>query len=151
MKPREYCCCAVPLVKAGIYTTLTEQFVVAVVVGTLSVATPSSKHKFPPVALRSLTLTFQVVGAATPSFAPALFAAVCYVAAAIQILGFLGVAQVRTPFHRISLLSHKHRTNQSCIADTPLSTQVQLSQCSPSLLLGLSFLPLVTPPPNQNV
>lgn len=43
MKPREYCCCAIPLVNPGIYATLTEQFVLGVVVGTLSVATPSSE------------------------------------------------------------------------------------------------------------
>jgi hypothetical protein len=76
MKPREYCCCAVPLINAGIYATLTEQCVVGIVVGTLSVATPS------------------IVGAVTPSFAPALLAAFCYAAAALQILGFLGVARV---------------------------------------------------------
>lgn len=49
MKPREYCCCAIPLINAGIYATLTEQFVVAIVVGTLSVATPSSKRSPHPV------------------------------------------------------------------------------------------------------
>lgn len=48
MKPREYCCCAVPLINAGIYATLTEQFAIAIVVGTLSVATPSSKHPAHP-------------------------------------------------------------------------------------------------------
>lgn len=42
MKPREYCCCAIPLINAGIYATLTEQFAIAVIVGTLSIATPSS-------------------------------------------------------------------------------------------------------------
>jgi hypothetical protein len=94
MKPREYCCCAVPLINAGIYATLTEQCVVGIVVGTLSVATPSSKHPSPPRVLRSLTPTVQVVGAVTPSFAPALLAAFCYAAAALQILGFLGVARV---------------------------------------------------------
>lgn len=75
MKAREYCCCAIPLVKAGIYTTLIEQFALGIIIGTLSVGTPS------------------IVGAATPSYAPALLAAVCYVGAAIQVLGFLGVFQ----------------------------------------------------------
>ncbi|KAI9572895.1 hypothetical protein HD554DRAFT_2014168 [Boletus coccyginus] len=82
MKPREYCCCAIPLINAGIYATLTEQFVIAIVVGTLSVATPS------------------IVGAATPSFAPALLAAFCYVAAAIQVLGFLAVAREKPIMYR---------------------------------------------------
>ncbi|KAG2120994.1 uncharacterized protein F5147DRAFT_663942 [Suillus discolor] len=75
MKAREYCCCAIPLVKAGIYTTLIEQFSLGIIIGTLSVGTPS------------------IVGAATPSYAPALLAAVCYVGAAIQVLGFIGVFQ----------------------------------------------------------
>ncbi|KAG6334291.1 hypothetical protein ID866_4788 [Astraeus odoratus] len=61
MKPREYCCCAIPLVNPGIYATLTEQFVLGVVVGTLSVATPSR--------------------------------------AAVQVFGFLGVAQVHKSRH----------------------------------------------------
>jgi len=75
MKAREYCCCAIPLVKAGIYTTLIEQFSLGIIIGTLSVGTPS------------------IVGAATPPYAPALLAAVCYVGAAIQVLGFIGVFQ----------------------------------------------------------
>ncbi|KAH7883672.1 hypothetical protein F5I97DRAFT_1929922 [Phlebopus sp. FC_14] len=82
MKPREYCCCAIPLVNGGIYATLTEQFVLATVVGTLSVATPS------------------IVGAATPSFAPWLLAIFCYVAAAVQVLGFIGVAQEKATLYR---------------------------------------------------
>lgn len=39
---KEYCCCAIPLLNAGIYTTLIEQFVVAITVGILSLVTPSS-------------------------------------------------------------------------------------------------------------
>ncbi|KAI6153519.1 hypothetical protein BKA82DRAFT_340541 [Pisolithus tinctorius] len=88
MKPREYCCCAIPLVNPGIYTTLTEQFVLGIVVGTLSVATPS------------------IVGAATPSVAPWLFAIICYVGAAIQILGFLGVAQEKPILYRRYVTLH---------------------------------------------
>ncbi|KAI0002033.1 hypothetical protein BJV77DRAFT_970784 [Russula vinacea] len=75
MKPREYCCCAIPVINVGIYLTLTEQFVLGIVAGTLSIATP------------------QIVGAATPSFARWIFAAVCYVGAMIQVLGFIGVAK----------------------------------------------------------
>ena len=44
MKPRDYCCCAIPLVNAGIYTLLVEQFVAALLVGILSVGTPESEH-----------------------------------------------------------------------------------------------------------
>ncbi|KAI6162258.1 hypothetical protein EDD17DRAFT_1479240 [Pisolithus thermaeus] len=88
MKPREYCCCAIPLVNPGIYATLTEQFVLGVVVGTLSVATPS------------------IVGAATPSVAPWLFAIICYVGAAIQILGFIGVAQEKPILYRRYVTLH---------------------------------------------
>ncbi|KAG1826022.1 uncharacterized protein BJ212DRAFT_319144 [Suillus subaureus] len=73
MKAREYCCCAIPLVKAGIYATLIEQFSLGIIIGTLSVGTPS------------------IVGAATPSYAPLLLAIACYVGVAIQVLGFIGV------------------------------------------------------------
>jgi len=82
MKPRDYCCCAIPTVNTGIYAVLTEQLVLGVAAGTLSIATPS------------------IVGAATPSFAKWIFAIVCYVAAAIQILGFLGVAKDSTIVYR---------------------------------------------------
>ncbi|KAL4071007.1 hypothetical protein J3A83DRAFT_4373180 [Scleroderma citrinum] len=88
MKPREYCCCAIPLVNPGIYATLTEQFVLGIVVGTLSVATPS------------------IVGAATPSFAPWILGIVCYVAAAVQVLGFLGVAQEKAIMYRRYVTLH---------------------------------------------
>jgi hypothetical protein len=46
MKPREYCCCAIPLVNAGIYATLTEQFTLGILVGTLLVSTPSSRYRY---------------------------------------------------------------------------------------------------------
>ncbi|KAG6842587.1 hypothetical protein C0991_000113 [Blastosporella zonata] len=75
MKPRDYCCCAIPIVNAGIYTTLITQFTTATVVAVLSVATPS------------------IVGAATPSFAAWVLAALCFAAAAVQLLGFIGVAR----------------------------------------------------------
>lgn len=44
MKAREYCCCAIPLVNAGIYLTLTEHVFVSLLVGIVSVATPSSEY-----------------------------------------------------------------------------------------------------------
>jgi len=88
MKPRDYCCCAIPTINAGIYTILTEQFVLGIVAGTLSVATSS------------------IVGAATPSFAKWIFAIVCYVAAAIQILGVLGVAREKPILYRRYVTLH---------------------------------------------
>lgn len=80
MKPREYCCCAVPVANAGIYAVLTEQLVLGILLGILSVATPS------------------IVGAATPSFAPWIFGVVSFIAGAVQLLGFIGVAREK---HRL--------------------------------------------------
>ncbi len=42
MKPRDYCCCAIPVINVGIYSTLAEQFALGIIAGTLSVATPQS-------------------------------------------------------------------------------------------------------------
>jgi len=88
MKPREYCCCALPLINAGIYAALTEQFVAAFVAGILSMATPS------------------IVGAATPSFASWLFGIVCLVTAALQLLGFIAVAKEKSILFRRYLSIH---------------------------------------------
>ncbi|EIW86640.1 hypothetical protein CONPUDRAFT_148710 [Coniophora puteana RWD-64-598 SS2] len=88
MKPRDYCCCAIPLVNPGIYTTLTEQFLLALIVGTLSVSTPV------------------IVGAATPSFAKWILAVVCYVGAVIQVLGFMGVKQEKATLYRRYVTLH---------------------------------------------
>jgi hypothetical protein len=44
MKPRDYCCCAIPIINAGVYATLAEQFVLGLLVGVLSVGTPSSQY-----------------------------------------------------------------------------------------------------------
>lgn len=82
MKPRDYCCCAIPTVYAGIYATLIEQFTLGVVAGTLSIATP------------------QIVGAATFSAAKWIFAIICYVGAAIQVLGFISVYKERPIMYR---------------------------------------------------
>jgi len=87
MKPREYCCCAIPVIYTGIYTTLTEQFVLGIVAGVLSVGTPS------------------IVGASTPSFAKWLFAIICWVGAALQLLGFAAVRNEKpTMFRRYTTL-----------------------------------------------
>jgi len=45
MPAREYCCCAIPIVNAGIYAALLEQLAFGVVAGTLSVATTSSMFR----------------------------------------------------------------------------------------------------------
>jgi hypothetical protein len=88
MKAREYCCCAIPLVKAGIYSTLIEQFSLGIIIGTLSIGTPS------------------IVGAATPSYAALLLAIACYVGAAIQVLGFIGIFKEKhTLFRRYAQLN----------------------------------------------
>lgn len=42
MKPRDYCCCAIPIVNAGVYATLLEQLVAGAVIGVLALATPDS-------------------------------------------------------------------------------------------------------------
>jgi len=88
MKSRDYCCCAIPTVNAGIYSVLTEQLVLGIVAGTLSIATPS------------------IVGAATPSFAKWIFTIACYVAAAVQVFGFLGVARESTIIYRRYVTLH---------------------------------------------
>jgi len=88
MKAREYCCCAIPLINAGIYFTLIEQFILGILVGILSVATPS------------------IVGAVTPSFAPWVLGIICFVAGAIQVLGFIGVAQEKSILFRRYISLH---------------------------------------------
>ncbi|KAH9849722.1 hypothetical protein C2E23DRAFT_736696 [Lenzites betulinus] len=88
MKPREYCCCAIPVVYAGIYTALFEQLILGAVAGTLAIATPS------------------IVGASTPSYAKGIFAAVCYVGAAVQLMGIFAVRQERPIFFRRYVTLH---------------------------------------------
>lgn len=85
---RDYCCCAIPIINFGIYATLVEQFVVAAVAGTLAIGTPS------------------IVSYNAPSFGPLIFAAACYVLAAVQIFGFVAVHKQKaalfgryTPLH----------------------------------------------------
>lgn len=93
-KGREYCCCAIPLVNAGIYLTLTEQLFGSLLVGILSVATPSSEYyNFGYLSLYA-DYIFQVVGASTPSIAPVILAILCFVITVVQVLGFIGVAKV---------------------------------------------------------
>lgn len=61
---------------------MVEQFALGIIAGSLAVATP------------------HIVGASTPSFASAIFAAICYVGAALQLLGFFGVMQERSTLFR---------------------------------------------------
>ncbi|QRW05977.1 hypothetical protein RhiLY_11294 [Ceratobasidium sp. AG-Ba] len=82
MKLHEYCCCAIPILNVGIYTVIGEQFILAVVAGTLSIATPF------------------IVGASVPSFAPWLLAIACYVVAGVQTLGFIGVFKEKAGLFR---------------------------------------------------
>ncbi|EJF67029.1 hypothetical protein DICSQDRAFT_131301 [Dichomitus squalens LYAD-421 SS1] len=88
MKPRDYCCCAIPVVYAGIYIALLEQFVLGVTAGVLSIATTD------------------IVGASTPSFAKWLFAIICWIAAGVQIFGFVAVRQERPIFYRRYVTLH---------------------------------------------
>ncbi|KAI0800893.1 hypothetical protein C8Q74DRAFT_1314298 [Fomes fomentarius] len=88
MKPREYCCCAIPIIYAGIYATILEQLVLGVVAGTLSIATPS------------------IVGASTPSFAKWIFAVIAWTVGAVQVLGLVAVRQERPVFYRRYITLH---------------------------------------------
>ncbi|KAG9094689.1 hypothetical protein FS749_012006 [Ceratobasidium sp. UAMH 11750] len=82
MKLHEYCCCAIPILNVGIYTVIGEQFVLGVVAGTLSIATPF------------------IVGASIPSFAPWLLAISCYIVAGVQSIGFIGVFKEKAGLFR---------------------------------------------------
>lgn len=45
MKTREYCCFAIPLVNTGVYLTLLEQVFMSLLVGLISLETPSSEYQ----------------------------------------------------------------------------------------------------------
>lgn len=144
MKPREYCCCAIPLVNAGVFSVLVEQLVASVIAGTLAIATPSSMS-FIHVPEHPFTAYPTVVGAATPSFAKWIFAIVCYVAAAIQVFGFMGVAQVST-IHKVrskelAFIVYSRKRPFSIDA-TLLCTSWLPWQCLPLPQLGLLSLRL---------
>ena len=98
MKPREYCCCAIPIVTAGIIAVLLEQLVLGILAGTLSIATPSSMYSWQTCSFIETDLPCNlVVGAVTPGAAKWIFAIVCYIGAGIQVLGFIAVSKVSTP------------------------------------------------------
>ena len=126
MKPRDYCCCAIPVVNVGIYSTLTEQFVLGILAGTLSISTSQSNSLpyFSPFVTHTCCL---VVGAsATPSSARWIFAVICYVGAIVQVFGFIGVAQVHIHScpHQYPwpLIINAHRRNPLHLEDTLLYT-----------------------------
>ncbi|GJJ09616.1 hypothetical protein Clacol_003839 [Clathrus columnatus] len=84
---RNYCCCAIPLLNAGIYITLTEQLVVAITAGILTFATPA------------------LVGVSIPGFAPTIFGILCFIVAAVQLIGYFGVIrESTTAFRRYTTL-----------------------------------------------
>jgi len=87
-KGREYCCCAIPLVNYGIYITLVEQSVLGIVIGALSLATPS------------------IVGSATPSFSSLIFGVIAFFAAGVQVLGFIGVWRENISIYRRYVTIH---------------------------------------------
>jgi len=68
--------------------TLLEQFILGILVGVLSLATPS------------------IVGAATPSFAPCVLGIISFSAAGMQILGFIGVSKEKTVTFRRYVTLH---------------------------------------------
>ncbi|KAG7099296.1 hypothetical protein E1B28_001154 [Marasmius oreades] len=88
MKPREYCCCAIPVINAGIYATMIEQFLAGILVGILSISTP------------------HIVGSAMPSFAALVLAIVCFVMAGLQVLAVIGVAREKPTLFRRYLTLH---------------------------------------------
>ncbi|THU98236.1 hypothetical protein K435DRAFT_721026 [Dendrothele bispora CBS 962.96] len=88
MKPRDYCCCAIPTVNAGIYLTLLEQMALGVLVGVLSMAAP------------------EIVGSSVPMMVVIIFGILCFAAAGLQLLGFIGVATERPILFRRFLSLH---------------------------------------------
>ncbi|KAF9470401.1 hypothetical protein BDN70DRAFT_998951 [Pholiota conissans] len=90
---RDYCCCAIPMVNAGIYATLLTQTAAGILVGTLSIATPS------------------IVGASTFSSAKWILAIIAYIAAGVQLFGFLGVSRENTGLYNRYVTLHSLTTS----------------------------------------
>jgi len=76
------------MVNTGIYAALIEQTALGILVGTLSIATPS------------------IVGASTPSFAKWILGIIAYAGAGIQFLGFLGVSREKPILFRRYVTLH---------------------------------------------
>ncbi|OXH25272.1 hypothetical protein J008_05396 [Cryptococcus neoformans] len=81
-----YCCCAIPLVNAGIYTVIGEQAVLGAAIGIVVFATPD------------------IVGASFPSFGGDIFAVICFIVAAFQPIGFIGVLREKTSTFKVYTL-----------------------------------------------
>jgi len=79
---KEYCCCAIPLVNAGVYLALITNLVLGLTAGILALATPS------------------IVGAAVPAFTAWIFAIVAFVTGGIQILGLIAVYKEKSILYR---------------------------------------------------
>ncbi|WWC68093.1 uncharacterized protein I206_102014 [Kwoniella pini CBS 10737] len=79
----KYCCCAVPLVNAGIYIVLSEQALLSLAIGIVVFATPD------------------VVGASFPAIGGIIFAILCFVIAAVQPIGFIGVLREKTSTFKV--------------------------------------------------
>jgi len=79
----DYCCCAIPILNVGAYAVLSEQFVLGILLGTLSFSTPS------------------LVGAAVPfKFAYLILCGIGYLFAAIQLVGFIGIFKEKANLFR---------------------------------------------------
>jgi len=79
----DYCCCAIPVLNFGAYLTLTEQFVLGILLGTLSFSTPS------------------LVGAALPfKYSYFILCGLGYLFAAVQLVGFLGIFKEKADLFR---------------------------------------------------
>lgn len=79
----DYCCCAIPVLNVGAYLTLSEQFVLGILVGTLSFATPS------------------LVGSSVPfSFANLILCGLGYAFAIVQLFGFVGIFKEKPALFR---------------------------------------------------
>ncbi|GAA5927675.1 hypothetical protein JCM3775_006049 [Rhodotorula graminis] len=70
---RTYVCCAVPLYNSGIYAILAQFLVISIVTGVLCFAAPS------------------IISVTTPSFISYILGILCFVIAAAQLFGFIGV------------------------------------------------------------
>lgn len=79
----DYCCCAIPVLNVGAYATLSEQFVLGVLVGTLSFATPT------------------LVGSSIPfSGSNLILCGLGYAFAVIQLVGFIGIFKEKAALFR---------------------------------------------------
>ncbi|ORX33998.1 hypothetical protein BD324DRAFT_584133 [Kockovaella imperatae] len=79
----KFCCCAVPLVNAGIHAIIMEQAVLGVAIGVTALTSPNA------------------VGVVVPNFAKVIFAILCLVVTLIQPVGFIGVLREKTTTFKV--------------------------------------------------